>query len=129
MPATVSKGQIEATACETVNQFVRERIGRGASTVSATLARDLMMVHLRGVLTKIEESLVAGSAPTDQTRSLVREMRSRLVEASRQELIGSLSAACGRRTESMLHDLDIDSGDEVFVFRFAAEVGRERRLA
>lgn len=129
MPGTVSKGQIEAAVCETVNQFLRERIGRGATSMSATLHRDLMMVHLRGALTRIEENLIRSDDHAGGTRSLIREMRARLVGASRQELLKSLASACGRQPETMLHDLDVDTGDEVFIFRLAAEDVRRKRLA
>ena len=117
MPTTSTRGQIEAAACETVNQFLRNQVGRGATTISAVCHRDLMVVHLGGVLTKLEESL---AADTDEGSNpgLARTMRNHLVTKSRRELTAALAAATGIRPSSILHDFDDRSGDEVFVFRF-----------
>ena len=117
MPATITKGQIEAAACEAVNRFIRRQIGRGATTVSAVCHRDLMVVHLCGVLTKIEESLAA-NADGEGDLGLARSMRNHLVSKSRQELTEALARVAGARPSSILHDFDDRSGDEVFVFRF-----------
>ena len=50
-------GQIEATACEIVNRFIQDNMGRGAGTVTATLTRGLLVVHLRDMLTASEKNL------------------------------------------------------------------------
>lgn len=117
MAATTTRGQMEAAACETVNQFLRTQVGRGAKTVSAVCHRDMMVVHLAGVLTKMEESLAAGTEE-DGHLGLARSMRNYLVTKRWEELTAALAAATGVRPSSILHDFDDRSGDEVFVFRF-----------
>lgn len=117
MSTTSTKGQIEAAACETINQFLRTHVGRGATTVSAVCHRDLMIVHLGGVLTRMEESLASGP-DVDGDAGLVRSLRNHLVGKSRRELTAALAAATGSTPSSILHDCDDRSGDEVFVFRF-----------
>lgn len=116
MSPTSTQGQIEAAACETVNQFLCNQVGRGATTISAVCHRDLMVVHLGGVLTKMEQSLAA-NADGDSDPGLARSMRNHLVAKSRRELTAALAAATGIRASSILHDFDDRSGDEVFVFR------------
>jgi uncharacterized protein YbcI len=117
MPTTITKGQIEAAACGTVNQFLRDQVGRGATTISAVCHRDLMVVHLGGVLTRLEKSLTATSDEEGHL-GLARSMRNHLVTKSLRELTAAFAAATGFRPSSILHDFDDRSGDEVFIFRF-----------
>ena len=126
MPTTSTKGQIEAAACGTVNQFLRDQVGRGATTISAVCHRDLMVVHLGGVLTRLEESLAATSDKDGQL-GLARSMRNHLVANSRRELTAALAKATGIRPSSILHDFDDRSGDEVFVFRLVEDAVPTRR--
>jgi uncharacterized protein YbcI len=89
MTATSTQGQIEAAACEMVNQFLRNSVGRGATTISAVCHRDLMVVHLGGVLTTLEQSLAANT-DEDSAPGLARSMRNHLVTKSRLELKAGL---------------------------------------
>lgn len=126
MTATSTQGQIEAAACEMVNQFLRNQFGRGATTISAVCHRDLMVVHLGGVLTTLEQSLAANT-DDDSALGLARSMRNHLVTKSRLELKAGLAAATGIRASSILHDFDERSGDEVFVFRCVEDAVPKRR--
>ncbi|MFM7033807.1 MAG: Na-translocating system protein MpsC family protein [Planctomycetia bacterium] len=113
-------GQAEALACEIVNQCLQRMIGRGAGTVSATLTPCCLYVHLRDVLTTAERSLASTDGNSRTTsESLVREVRDRLVRQARGELAATLAASLGRHPQSVLHDVDPTTGDEVVVFTFA----------
>ena len=126
MAATGTSGQFEAAVGGIVNQFLRDLVGRGANTVSAVRHRDLLVVRLGGVLTKLEESLSLDDAE-EESRTLARAIRHRLVTRSRQRLAATLASATGSSPVAILHDCDGRSGEEVFVFRFAEGDGPRRR--
>ena len=128
MAATGTSGQFEAAVGGIVNQFLRDLVGRGANTVSAVRHRDLLVVRLGGVLTKLEESLSLDDAE-EESRTLARAIRHRLVTRSRQRLVATLASATGSSPAAILHDCDDRSGEEVFVFRFAEGDGPPRRDA
>jgi len=123
-----SPGEIEAQAGEAVNRFLQKAVGRGASTVSATLGAHALYVHLQDVLTIGERSLACRSSPQPgRGQSMVREARDHLVRESREELTAALAGIVGSTPSAMLHDVDPASGDELIAFLFAARVARKGR--
>lgn len=125
-----STGEIEAQAGEAVNKFLQRTVGRGASTVTATLGAHALYVHLQDVLTLGERSLACGAA-TEPSRgeSMVREVRDHLVRGSRAELTLALAGIVGSTPSAMLHDVDPASGDELIAFFFSTRVARKSRSA
>ena len=114
-----SAGQIEASACEIVNRFMQDNMGRGAGTVTATYARGLLLVHLSDMLTTSEKKLSCGCGVDDHSAStLIRSMRDQLVRQGRDALIEALATAIGRTPSSVLHDIDPTTADEILVFTF-----------
>lgn len=125
-----SPGEIEAQAGEAVNRFLQKTVGRGASTVTATLGAHALYVHLHDVLTIGERSLSsAASAQPRRGQSMVREARDHLVRESRAELTATLAGIVGSTPSAMLHDVDPASGQELIAFLFAARVARKGRSA
>lgn len=129
----MTSGQIEALAAEVVNRFFQDSIGRGSTTIRASLMPRSLVVRLSGVLTPAEARLTRRDQPDRQrAESIVREMRDRIVRAGRDELAAALLVGIGRQPSAVLHDLDPGSGEEVMVFTFASgadgpEVERARR--
>lgn len=125
-----SPGEIEAQAGEAVNRFLQRAVGRGASTVTATLGAHALYVHLKDVLTLGERSLsCAASSQPGRGQSMVREARDHLVQESRAELTAALAGIVGSTPSAMLHDVDPASGDELIAFFFIARVARKGRAA
>lgn len=125
-----SPGEIEAQAGEAVNRFLQKTVGRGASTVTATLGAHALYVHLQDVLTIGERSLACRSSPQPgRGQSMVREARDHLVRESRAELTAALAGIVGSTPSAMLHDVDPASGQELIAFLFAARVARKGRSA
>ena len=117
-----SAGQVEAAACDVITRFHRDVVGRGPDQISASLQGDCLFVHLRGVLTRAEETLRATDGQTPaQGESLIRTVRDEVVRRARDTLLDALSGTIGRRTESLLHDIAPDSDEEMFVVTFADE--------
>ena len=117
-----SAGQVEAAACDVITRFHRDVVGRGPDQISASLQGHCLFVHLRGVLTRAEETLRAtdGQSPA-QGEALIRTVRDEVVRRARDTLLDALSGTIGRRTESLLHDIAPDSDEELFVVTFADE--------
>lgn len=117
-----SAGQVEAAACDVITRFHRDVVGRGPDQISASLQGDCLFVHLRGVLTRAEETLRATDGQTPaQGEALIRTVRDEVVRRARDTLLDALSGTIGRRTESLLHDIAPDSDEEMFVVTFADE--------
>jgi len=117
-----SAGQVEAAACDVITRFHRDVVGRGPDQISASLQGDCLFVHLRGVLTRAEETLRATDGQTPaQGEALIRTVRDEVVRRARDTLLDALSGTIGRRTESLLHDIAPDSDEEMFVVTFAEE--------
>lgn len=115
-----SNGQIESLVCEAVNAFLRGAMGRGATTMSATLRPCALFVHLREVLTLQERALAAGDHDgVRRGEVMVREARDLLVRRSHDELSSILARIIGRRPTAILHDVDPGTGDELIAFTFA----------
>lgn len=113
----MSNGQMEAAACDVVNGFLQRAMGRGATRITAVLRPDTLWVHLQGVLTQIERTLVC---PESRHRSLgealVRDGRSLLFRQGKEELIGAMTLAIGIETATILHAVDPSSGNEMIAF-------------
>ncbi len=117
-----SAGQVEAAACDVITRFHRDVVGRGPDQISASLQGDCLFVHLRGVLTRAEETLRSTDGQTPaQGEALIRTVRDEVVRRARDTLLDALSGTIGRRTESLLHDIAPDSDEEMFVVTFADE--------
>lgn len=118
----MTSGQIEAIASEVVNRFLQQAMGRGPSSVNATLIPRGLVVRMSDVLTPAEACLTKrDQADPAQAEAIVREMRDRIVRASRLEITASLRAAIGRQASAVLHDLDPASGEEMMLFTFSAD--------
>lgn len=118
----MTTGQVEAFAADVVNRFLQQAMGRGPSTISATLLPRSLVVRMRDVLTPAEIRLTRGDQPDrPHAEAIVREMRDRIVRAGRVELANALRAAIGRQPSAVLHDLDPGSGEAMMIFTFATE--------
>lgn len=119
MARSVSVGQIEAAACELLIGFQRRAIGRGPKWVTASFRSNALLVLLRGVLTPAEATLAGTSSPDHgRSESLVRQMRDRLVHQEQGLLLAAVAELVDHPAEGihMLHDLNPEANEEVFVF-------------
>ena len=128
--STKSTSQLEAAACDVVTRFHRDIMGRGPRSVTATLQKNMLFIHLEGVLTKAETTLVSASGD-HQPRNIevVREMRHHLVHQARNDLLAALSGTIGMRADGMMHDIDPMTSSEVLVFHLAEEPQSARQPA
>lgn len=107
-----SKGMIEAEICEAVIRFEKEYMGRGPSDARTYIIDDMILVRLKGVLTKGEEQL----SRNDQGFMLVKELRTKLLENARPLLEAIVYDVTGLKVRSLHTDISTATGERVILF-------------
>jgi uncharacterized protein YbcI len=113
-----SQGEIQAAVCKGIASFEQEYIGRGPKDIHAHLIGDLLVVRLRGVLTAAEQQLVR-SAPIENGRNLLKQVRIHLIETARPLLEAIIYEITGARVLSLHYDISTVTSEEVVVFTLA----------
>ena len=113
-----TRGEIEASICDAINQFEREYMGRGPKDIRAYLIGDLVVVRLTGVLTAAEQHLVKSLAP-DKGRDLLKQVRTHLIETARPVMEAMVEGATGTKVLTLHHDISTVTGEEVILFTLA----------
>ena len=133
-----SQGEIEAAVCEGVSRFQQESIVRGPKDIHCHLLGSLVVVRLQGVLTPAERRILdprgqasgnghatdgaadSGASEGLGARSLVKQVRDRVVSNGRDRLGRIVEEAVGVRLVSVHHDISTVTGEEVIVFSLDA---------
>jgi len=117
-----SKGQIEAAIRNAIIRFEMEFLGRGPTDVRAYILQDLIIVRLKGVLTPAEQQL----AKNPEGVTLVKRMRSNLLDQGRDDLIKEISSLTGAEVVGLFTDVHVASGERVIVLTM--DVNLEQRF-
>lgn len=115
--AIPTRGQVESDLATALTQFEREHMGRGPRSARAYLVGDLAVIRLSGILSAAEQALSLEPGGVD----LIKQVRSRMIEAAEASLFGMVARATGTEVVSMHTDLSTRSGERVFVFVLATE--------
>ena len=107
-----AKGEAETAIRNAVIKFEQEFMGRGPTEVKAFLFRDLVVVHLKGVLTPAERQL----AKREDGIEMVRRMRQNLIAQGRDKLCAQISEITGCPIAGLFTDIDTAIGERVIVF-------------
>ena len=113
--AMKTQGELEAAICEGMTRFEQEYMGRGPKDIHAHLIKDLLVVRLHGVLTAAEQQLV-NTLPSDKGRSLLKEVRTQLIETARPVMEALVQEVTGCKVLSLHHDISTATGEEVVLF-------------
>jgi len=113
-----TEGEIEAAICQGINRFEQEYMGRGPKNIHAHLIGDLLLVRLQGVLTAAEQQLVK-SLPAEKGRTLLKQVRTHLIETARPTLEVLIRNVTGVPVLSLHHDVSTVTGEEVILFTLA----------
>ncbi len=116
--ALKTQGEIEAAVCAGVSRFEQDHMGRGPRNIHAHLIGDLVLVRLQGVLTAAEQQLVK-TLPAEKGRTLLKEVRTHLIETARPLLEGLIREVTGVPVVSLHHDVSTATGEEVVLFTLA----------
>lgn len=112
--AKLTKGQIEATISDAVTKFEKEFMGRGPLETKTYIIDDMVVVRLRGVLTKAEHRLIRAEK-NERGRDLIKQVRMELLENNRPELENILKGITRRRVRSLHTDISTSSGERIIL--------------
>jgi uncharacterized protein YbcI len=110
-----TQGEIEAAISEGMARFEQEYMGRGPKHIHAHMIGDLLVVRLQGVLTAAEQQLVK-TLPPEKGRSLLKEVRTQLIETARPMLESLVEDVTGTKVLSLHHDISTVTGEEIVMF-------------
>jgi uncharacterized protein YbcI len=112
VPSGKTKGQIEAAVTEAITQFERDYLGRGPKEAKSFLVENLVVVKLQGILSPAERQLSHENGGVE----LIKQMRTRLIESSSEDLCELVAEETGIDVVSMHTDISARTGERIFVF-------------
>ena len=111
-----TKGQIEAEISEAVVKFGMEFMGREPSEAKTYLVDDMLLVRLKGVLTKAEQQLAQTGDNVERGRELIKQVRIELLEKGRPLLEAIVRDVTHIKVKSLHTDISTITGDRVIIF-------------
>lgn len=108
---TLIKGQLEDEITKAMTNWEREYMGRGPDEAKTDILRNMVIVTLRGVLSKAEQHL----ARDREGAALVKNLRQQLVEQGREELEGIITKITSAKVISLHTDISTKTGERIFV--------------
>ncbi|MGB2863076.1 MAG: DUF2294 domain-containing protein [Sedimentisphaerales bacterium] len=116
-----SKGQLEADISEALIKFEKEYMGRGPEQTKTHIIGDMVVVRLQRVLTPAEQQL-AGASDELTGRTLIKQVRTELLEKARPLLEQIIMDLTGRRVKSLHTDISTVTGERVIIFTLDSPV-------
>jgi uncharacterized protein YbcI len=110
-----SKGQVEAEISDAVTRFEKEYMGRGPLETKTYLIDDMVIVRLKGMLTKAEYRLVK-SESNAKARELIKQVRVELLENGRSILESIIKGITRHKVKSLHTDISTISGERIIIF-------------
>jgi uncharacterized protein YbcI len=111
----MTKGQLEAKISEAIIRFEKEYMGRGPLETRTYIIEDLVLVRIKGVLTRAEQQL-ALSKEVMQGRQLIKQVRRELIESGKALLHAAISEITGKQVISIHTDISTKTGERVIIF-------------
>ncbi|MCT8138180.1 DUF2294 domain-containing protein [Anaerobacillus sp. CMMVII] len=106
------KGQLEAEISKSITQWEKEYLGRGPLQVKTDILRNMIIVHLKGILTPAEKELTK----TDTGLLSIKKIRADLIEAGNHHLKEIINTLTGETVESFHTDISTRNGERIIVF-------------
>ena len=110
-----TRGQIEADISDAMTRFEKEHMGRGPLETKTYLIEDMIIVRLKGVLTKAEHALVKSDRNV-RARELIKQVRIELIENGRPILEDIIKSSTRRRVRSIHTDISTSTGEKMIIF-------------
>lgn len=117
----MSKGQIEANISEALIKFEKEYMGRGPEETKTYIIDDIIVIRLKRVLTPAEQQL-AGTSDETTGRTLIKRVRTELLEKARPLLEQIIIDLTGKRVKSLHTDISTITGERVIIFTLESPV-------
>lgn len=107
-----TKGMIEAEICEAMIRFEKEYMGRGPAETKSYILDDMIVVRLKGILTRAEEQLTKN----DEGHSLIKQVRSKLLENAKPLLEAIIFDITGLKVRNLHTDLSTSTNERIVIF-------------
>lgn len=108
-----SKGVYEAEISKAITQWEKDFLGRGSLSVKTDILRDMVIIHLQGILTPAEYRV----CETNEGLLNIKRTRSELVESGQDDLNDLIFEITGVKVSSFHSDLSTVTGERVIVFK------------
>jgi uncharacterized protein YbcI len=116
-----SKRQIEAEISEALIKFEKEYMGRGPEETKTYIVGDMVVIRLQRVLTPAEQQLAEASDETTG-RTLIKRVRTELLEKARPLLEQIIMELTEKRVKSLHTDISTVTGERVIIFTLDSPV-------
>jgi len=116
-----SKGQLEADISEALIKFEKEYMGRGPEQTKTYIIGDMIVIRLQRVLTPAEQQL-AGASDETTGRTLIKQVRTELLEKARPLLERIITDLTGKSVKSLHTDISTATGERVIIFTLDSPV-------
>lgn len=116
-----SKGRVEADISEAVIKFEKEYMGRGPEETKTYIIDDMIIVRLQRVLTPAEQRLAEVSGEKTG-RTLIKRVRTELLEQARPLLERIVVGLTGKKVKSLHTDISTVTGERVIIFTLESPV-------
>ena len=120
-PMTI--GQMEAELSNALIAFEKEHMGRGPVDVRTHIIQDMVLIRLKGVLTRAERHL----AKDEEGIHLIKKVRAKLLENSNEILADVIKGITGKAVISFHTDISTKTGERIIVITLAEDL--ERRFS
>jgi uncharacterized protein YbcI len=105
----MTKGQIEAKLSEAISKFEIEYMGRGPEKIRTLIFQDLIIVRIKGFLSKSEKSLAQNKEGID----LIKKVRIALFENARESLEETIKSVLDVNIVSTYSDVSTKTGEKI----------------
>jgi len=105
----MTKGQIEAKLSEAISKFEIEHMGRGPEKIRTIIFQDLIIVRIKGFLSKSEKSLAQNKEGID----LIKKLRVALFENAREDLEEMVKTVIDVNIVSTYSDVSTKTGEKI----------------
>lgn len=108
----LKKGQLEADISKAITKWEKEFLGRGPLQVKTDILRNMIIVHLKGILTPAEREL----SKTEAGMISIKKNRADLIEAGNHHLREIIHSSTGVTVDSFHTDISTRNAERIIVF-------------
>jgi uncharacterized protein YbcI len=110
-----TKEEIEHQISNAIVNFEKEYMGRGPLETKTFIIDTMIIVRLKGVLTRAELQL-ANADDSDRGRKLIKDVRIELIEKGRPLLDAVVESITGQKVISLHTDISTVTGERMIIF-------------
>jgi uncharacterized protein YbcI len=105
----MTKGQIESKLSEAISKFEIEQMGRGPEKIRTMILQDLIIIRMKGFLSKSEKSL----AQNKDGIELIKKVRTALFENALEALEEAVKSIINVNIISIHSDVSTKTGEKI----------------